>query len=86
MVKAKATHKTANDKAAAPRPTLGFGVPATSDPHHFKVIIPRNNSGKAADARPTPDPEHLARFRKALTALTEVAAANAGSVRNECSA
>ncbi len=46
MVKAKATHKTANDKAAAPRPTLGFGVPATSDPHHFKVIIPRNNSGK----------------------------------------
>jgi len=27
-------------------PTLGFGVPATSDPHHFKVIIPRGNSGK----------------------------------------
>lgn len=26
------------------RPTLGFGVPATSDPHHFKVIIPRGNS------------------------------------------
>ena len=26
--------------------TLGFGVPATSDPHHFKVIIPKANSGK----------------------------------------
>ena len=26
--------------------TLGFGVPATSDPHHFKVIIPRANSGR----------------------------------------
>ena len=46
MVKAQAARKTANGKAAAPRPTLGFGVPATSDPHHFKVIIPRNNSGK----------------------------------------
>lgn len=28
------------------RPTLGFGVPATSDPHHFKVVIPRSNTGK----------------------------------------
>jgi len=26
--------------------TLGFGVPATSDPHHFKVSIPKANSGK----------------------------------------
>jgi hypothetical protein len=26
-------------------PTLGFGVPATSDPHHFVVEIPRNNTG-----------------------------------------
>lgn len=26
--------------------TLGFGVPATSDPHHFKVIIPRSSTGK----------------------------------------
>lgn len=32
--------------AAATRPTLGFGVPATSDPHHFKVIIPRSNRGR----------------------------------------
>lgn len=28
------------------KPTLGFGVPATSDPHHFKVNIPRANSGR----------------------------------------
>jgi hypothetical protein len=26
------------------RPTLGFGVPATSDPHHFKVIVPRSST------------------------------------------
>ena len=26
--------------------TLGFGVPATSDPHHFKVAIPKANSGQ----------------------------------------
>ena len=26
--------------------TLGFGVPATSDPHHFKVIIPKASTGK----------------------------------------
>ncbi|MEQ1437997.1 anti-phage-associated DUF3780 domain-containing protein [Fontimonas sp. SYSU GA230001] len=26
--------------------TLGFGVPATSDPHHFKVVIPRSSTGK----------------------------------------
>jgi hypothetical protein len=30
--------------AADERPTLGFGVPATSDPHHFKVIVPRSNT------------------------------------------
>lgn len=39
----------AGAKAAAPtntNPTLGFGVPATSDPHHFKVIIPRSNTGR----------------------------------------
>lgn len=28
------------------QPTLGFGVPATSDPHHFKVTIPKGNGGK----------------------------------------
>ena len=30
----------------AQRPTLGFGVPATSDPHHFKVIVPRGTAGR----------------------------------------
>jgi len=37
-----------NDKTRpeAPPRTLGFGVPATSDPHHFKVIIPKANSGR----------------------------------------
>ncbi len=30
--------------AVEARPTLGFGVPATSDPHHFKVIVPRNTT------------------------------------------
>ncbi|MFM8444685.1 MAG: anti-phage-associated DUF3780 domain-containing protein [Methylococcus sp.] len=31
---------------AGQRPTLGFGVPATSDPHHFKVIVPRLNTAR----------------------------------------
>ena len=35
---------TARVAATGARPTLGFGVPATSDPHHFKVIIPRSNT------------------------------------------
>lgn len=26
-------------------PTLGFGVPATTDPHHFLVYIPKDNRG-----------------------------------------
>ena len=41
---AKAPSKTS--KTAVTHATLGFGVPATSDPHHFKVIIPKTNSGK----------------------------------------
>tara|TARA_R110001592_G_scaffold363391_1_gene687075 strand:- start:40942 stop:41562 length:621 start_codon:yes stop_codon:yes gene_type:complete len=40
----KATSKTA--ETATKHATLGFGVPATSDPHHFKVIIPKANTGK----------------------------------------
>lgn len=35
---------TASVAAADSRPTLGFGVPATSDPHHFKVIVPRSST------------------------------------------
>ena len=52
MAKAQATRRTMSRKSeersnvAATRPTLGFGVPATSDPHHFKVIIPRSNTGR----------------------------------------
>ena len=46
--KRKTTPSTAEKRGhtAATRPTLGFGVPATSDPHHFKVIIPRSNTGR----------------------------------------
>lgn len=38
---------TRKKPAATPiiHPTLGFGVPATSNPHHFIVEIPRNNTG-----------------------------------------
>lgn len=32
--------KEGSGVSAKATPTLGFGVPATSDPHHFKVIIP----------------------------------------------
>lgn len=52
MAKAQAARKTAPGKTkecgtpTSTRPTLGFGVPATSDPHHFKVIIPRSNTGR----------------------------------------
>jgi hypothetical protein len=35
--------KTAKKSYA--HPTLDFGVPATSDPHHFQVIIPKASSG-----------------------------------------
>lgn len=47
MVQGKAAANAASSKASAQVPhTLGFGVPATSDPHHFKVIIPKGNSTK----------------------------------------
>lgn len=48
MAQSKAASSAAKGKAVGQRslhPTLGFGVPATSDPHHFKVIIPRSNTG-----------------------------------------
>lgn len=52
MTRPPAKRKTSPSKVedlartAATRPTLGFGVPATSDPHHFKVIITRSNTGR----------------------------------------
>jgi hypothetical protein len=36
-------HESRGRKAPARR-TLGFGKPATSDPHHFVVTIPRGNA------------------------------------------
>ncbi len=36
--------RKAGAKAVYAHPTLGFGVPATSAPHHFVVSIPRGNS------------------------------------------
>lgn len=46
MARTKAERKPASDPPARAQPTLGFGVPATSDPHHFKVMIPGNNAGR----------------------------------------
>lgn len=49
MAKSKAAGNATKDTAVGQmrqHPTLGFGVPATSDPHHFKVIIPRSNTGR----------------------------------------
>lgn len=37
---------TAKGGAASVQKTRGFGVPTTSDPHHFQVIIPKANSGE----------------------------------------
>lgn len=45
MAKAAASTPSTTARAQVPH-TLGFGVPATSDPHHFKVIIPKASSGK----------------------------------------
>ncbi len=43
--KGTATEAQAGGKQAAyAHPTLGVGVPATSDPHHFVVAIPRGNT------------------------------------------
>ncbi len=36
--------KTPEKRPAYAHRTLGFGVPATSDPHHFVVRIPRGNA------------------------------------------
>ena len=40
----RATPKTTERPAGYAHRTLGFGVPATSDPHHFVVQIPRGNT------------------------------------------
>lgn len=44
---AKAAGNTPSPKACAQvLHTLGFGMPATSDPHHFNVVIPKASTGK----------------------------------------
>ncbi len=40
----RAEPKTADEPVAYAHRTLGFGVPATSDPHHFVVRIQRGNA------------------------------------------
>lgn len=42
---ASASSKTPKKAKASERPTLGFGVPATSDPHHFIVEVPKSAAG-----------------------------------------
>lgn len=37
--------KRGQGKSRFAHPTLGFGVPATTDPHHFLVSIPKTNNG-----------------------------------------
>lgn len=48
MARAKAATDMPAAKPRVPPHTLGFGVPATSDPHHFKVAIPKGSAGKVA--------------------------------------
>lgn len=44
--KPRSRQAVANQPETFAHVTLGFGVPATSDPHHFKVTIPSSNSAK----------------------------------------
>jgi hypothetical protein len=46
MAQAKVARTTAIASRAQVTHTLGFGVPATSDPHHFRVMIPTGNTGR----------------------------------------
>ena len=38
----------ARSDQAVTHPTRGFGVPASTDPHHFRVLIPRGNSTRVS--------------------------------------
>jgi len=42
----KKTKKASGKSGQFAHPTLGFGVPATTDPHHFVVLIPKANNGR----------------------------------------
>lgn len=47
MAKAKVAANTESPKLRAQvQHTVGFGVPATSDPHHFAVVIPKGSTGR----------------------------------------
>lgn len=47
MARAKATANTEPTKARARLPhPLDFGAPATSDPYHFKAVIPESSTGR----------------------------------------
>lgn len=39
------SQKPARKPRAPERPTMGFGVPTTTDPHHFIVRVPQSTSG-----------------------------------------
>lgn len=45
-MQAMAAANSSPEKRGQVHHTLGFGVPATSDPHHFKVIVPKGSSGR----------------------------------------
>jgi hypothetical protein len=45
MARAKVSKTKPRTTRTRRAPTLGFGVPATSDPHHFKVTIPKSTTG-----------------------------------------
>lgn len=42
--KSKTASESSSKRSTKSHPTLGFGVPATSNPHHFVVQVPRANS------------------------------------------
>jgi hypothetical protein len=46
MASARAVKRTSGASRPHTTHTLGFGVPASSDPHHFKIVIPPGNTGR----------------------------------------
>src|SRR5690606_5775749 len=46
MAQAKVARSAGDRLRSQAAHTLGFGVPASSDPHHFKVLIPTGSAGK----------------------------------------
>ena len=46
MMSVKTVRELTSSTKARIVPTLGFGVPATSDPHHIRVVIPKGSTGR----------------------------------------